>query len=619
MSQSPTTSLVISVAMETHVGRQRQQNQDAIGQLVPTDPDVQEALGQIFVLADGVGGLQGGDLASQYAVSTIIRSYYEQPEGDPPDRLARAIAEANNVIYDEGQSQEAPTTMATTVVVAVVRDRDLVIGSVGDSPAYLVRDARPRKLTLDHTVASLPPDEQAALPDGDAAGPMLVRALGVAPSVKVDIITGRVRDGDCVVLCSDGLTRYVIPEEIERAVATQPVLSAAKSLVETANERGGADNVSVIVLRLADESLALLPPLDDPLLGWGRSRRSEQAERPRLRESKVRIGSQAAPGTPAAEPLDNPLRDLWQFVRGNTVLTGVGMAALLVLFVIIMFVIAGVGGDDEDSPDTRAAATQAAQRTATATLIHGITAQAAAAQTSDAIQEATAAEIARRTLTPPTPPPTSGPQMPDGVWFKVLDGDPIPTYEQSDLGSRTLTALVAGENYRVLQVVHDQKNGPWYEVVDNLGQEVRWVNGPSLHKRIVLIDLAGNPLPPNEQPLDVPPSGDMPPATISARETPALDGTPGTPPITPSAAATARPAIAYGVESWADGELVATKTALDLCRIPDITACTMGAVEQGEVGAIVDGPTPAGEHWWWKVEYDDGRSGWIAQVLLTTP
>ena len=108
MSQTPTTSLVVSVAMDTHIGRKRQQNQDAIGHLVPTDPVVLDELGQIFVLADGVGGLKGGDLASQYAVSTIIASYYEQPEGDPSDRLARAIAEANNVIHDEGQSQETP-------------------------------------------------------------------------------------------------------------------------------------------------------------------------------------------------------------------------------------------------------------------------------------------------------------------------------------------------------------------------------------------------------------------------------------------------------------------------------------------------------------------------------
>jgi serine/threonine protein phosphatase PrpC len=163
MSQSPAPSLVVNVAMETHIGRQRQQNQDAIGHLVPPDPAVLDELGQIFVLADGVGGLKGGDLASQYALSTIISSYYDQPEGTPADRLARAIAEANNIIYDEGQAQDTP--MATTIVAAVVRGHDLIIGSVGDSPAFLIREGRPRKLTLDHTVAALseiPPETESA-------------------------------------------------------------------------------------------------------------------------------------------------------------------------------------------------------------------------------------------------------------------------------------------------------------------------------------------------------------------------------------------------------------------------------------------------------------------------
>ena len=165
MSQPPSLMPVVVVAMDTDIGRRRKQNQDAIGHMVPPDPDVLARLGQIFVLADGVGGLSGGDLASQYAVSTIISSYYDQEEGDPAERLARAIAEANNLIYAEGQGQETPSIMATTVVTAVLRGRELVIGSVGDSPAYLMRDARARKLTLDHTVESMQREAGTPLPE----------------------------------------------------------------------------------------------------------------------------------------------------------------------------------------------------------------------------------------------------------------------------------------------------------------------------------------------------------------------------------------------------------------------------------------------------------------------
>ncbi len=608
MSQSPTPSLVVSVAMETHIGRQRQQNQDAIGHLVPPDPAVLDELGEIFVLADGVGGLKGGDLASQYALSTIISSYYDQPEGSPADRLARAIAEANNVIYDEGQAQE--TTMATTIVAAVIHDRELVIGSVGDSPAYLIREGRPRKLTLDHTMAAL----NETPPEDESSGRKLVRALGVAASVKVDIITGRVREGDCVVLCSDGLTRYVLPEEIEHTITDLPVENAAKALIEMANERGGADNISVIVLRLADEEVAQLPALDDPMLGWGRPRRTE---RTRVQTPTARVGSRIKPPDQKAEPVDNPLRDLWLFLRGNTVLTAAGMTVLLVIFVIIMLVIASSGGGDKSSEN--AAATESVQRTATAVLVSEITAEAAAAQTADAIQAATAAQAARLTLTPPTPVPTSGPQMPEGVWFRVLDGDPIPAF--SEVNGPGATALEAGATYRVMAVDHDAKNGPWYRVVDNLGQETRWVDGPSLHQRIVVIDASGNPLPPEQQPLDVPPPDNLPRTTATAQVTPApftgTPATPGTPPtnlLTPSA--TARPSIPYGEESWIAGSRVTTKDALDLCRVPDITACDMGSVTAGETGTVLEGPVPAGDHWWWKVEFEDGRTGWIAQVLL---
>ena len=145
---------------------------------MPPDPELAARLGQIFVLADGVGGLSGGDLASQYAVSTIISVYYEQEEGEPPERLARAIAEANNLIFAESQGQERPTIMATTVVAAVLRDDELIIGSVGDSPAYLMRDADVRMLTIDHTAEVLERETVSAVDAADPAARKLARALG---------------------------------------------------------------------------------------------------------------------------------------------------------------------------------------------------------------------------------------------------------------------------------------------------------------------------------------------------------------------------------------------------------------------------------------------------------
>ena len=383
----------------------------------------------------------------------------------------------------------------------------------------------------------------------------------------------------------------------------------ARTLIETANERGGADNISVIVLRLAEDQLAVLPPLDDPMLGWGRPRRALRA---RTTPADKQTGPAVRP--PDTEPADNPLADLWRLMRGNTVLTGIGMAVLLVIFAVIMLAIAQFGDDGESGEEHNPAAvsTELVQRTATATLIVGLTAHAAEAQTQDAIQAATAAEIVRRTLTPPTPIPTSGPQMTSGIWFRVLSGDPIPAYEQPDPASAGATALETNSNYRVTAVNNERKAGPWYQVVDNLGQEVRWVSGPSLHQRIVAIDPTGSPLPDDQQPLDVPPP-DL--SGVEPTETPISDIT-----GTPAASVTPLPPdIAYGEEQWSEGDEVVTKTALDLCGVPDVTVCDTGQVDAGETGTIVEGPIPAGEHWWWKVEFGEGRSGWVAQVLLGVP
>lgn len=618
-------TLEVKADMATDPGRHRRQNQDAIGQLVPSDPGVLEQLGQIFVLADGVGGLEGGDLASQYAVSTIISSYYEQEEGAPPERLARAIAEANNVIYAEGHEREGQRVMATTVVAAVVRGDELVIGSVGDSPAYLMREAQPRKLTLDHTLESLRREAGKPLPKGDPSGEKLVRALGSMASVKVDIISGRVRHGDHVILCSDGLTRYVSAQEIESTIATLPIQRTAHTLINLANTRGGSDNVSVIVLRIVDETAterlyetdealespegdALqdhAEPFDDDLLpGRARSRVAQ-------RRAAIEAGMSA-----------EPLAALWDYLRGNRVVAGLTMSVLLVVFVVIMLVVFSAGDDNPNTPAVPpTTAMPAADRTATADQIYAATQRAMAVGTNDAIQAATAAEIARQTLAPPSPVPTGGPMLEDGIWFKVLPGDSIPTYTDPAAQSDSLADLEAGQTYRVTAVDRDAAAGPWYRVIDAFGVQGRWVSGPSLHARITAVDTSGNPLPSDQQPLDVPVPGverPTPTPRFSPTPLPTMPGTPGTP-ATALPTPSPTPTIAYGVEAWSGGSAVTMKTALDLCQTPDILHCDAGTVDAGELGSVVSGPVAGGEHWWWEIEFPDGRRGWIAQVLLAAP
>ncbi len=607
MSQPSAAPLVVSVAMHTDVGKQREQNQDAIGHLIPEDPLVLGRLGQLFVLADADESLARSDLASQYAVSTILSSYYEQEQGAPPERLARAIAEANNVIYAE--AQESGAAMAATVIGVVIRGHDLILGTVGDSPVYLIRDGAPRRLTPELPARALL-SESAFGEEGEPA-----LALGISRSAQVDIITGRVRAGDTVVLCSDSLARYVTPQEMAQTVIKLPAEQAAEALVALANERDGADDISVIVLCLSeDDDLARLPRIPDPMEAWGVPRRPERA----------RPAEAAAPAAPGAQAVASLLGGVYRLLRGNTVLTGASMAVALVLFVLLMLAISSLGGDEDTTP--KATPIPPAALTQTVTVGQQMTAQAVAQATSDAALAATSAEAARLTLTPPTPVPTSGPQMEAGLWFKVLPGDPIPAFDAPSLRAERLTDLEPGSNYRVSNVNRGADAGPWYQVVDNLGEEIRWANGPSLHARIVVVDDAGNPLPDEAQPLDVPPPGPdgapVPTRTpaVTATPRPTQSGTPGTPvppPLTPTS--TTRPSIAYGVEAWNVGTMVVLRADLDLCRIPDVMACDAGSAAEGEIGAIIQGPVPAGEHWWWEVEFQDGRAGWVAQVLLGIP
>lgn len=641
MSQTPSLLLDVSVAMDTDPGRKRKGNQDAIGQMIPADPAVLARLGQLFVLADGVGGLSGGDLAAQYAVSTIISSYYEQEKGDPPDRLARAIAEANQVIYAEGQDQETPRTIATTVVAAVIRGRELIVGSVGDSPAFLMRDANPRKLTMDHTVETMRREAGQPLEEDEPGGRKLVRVLGSGPSVKVDIISGPVRDGDCVVLCSDGLTRYLSPEEIEQTVATLSPARAVRGLIQLANERGGADNISVIVLRLSDEEGsgtargAAPAALDD----WGAAARVEAASgtaaeaeggngvtgaraRRQAREIRRQRGATA----------DNPLTELWQLLRGNAFTTLAALVILLVVFVVIMMLVANIGGDDEpDVPGAAPGVTEEMVRgdddegTSTVQPVAAATAQAQAMQTTDALQVAEANRAATSAALTLTPAPPSGPQMVKDMWFRVLEGDPVPAFADARIDAAEATPLEAGEAYLIQEVDAEAPSGPWYWVVDNLGAELRWVNGPSLHQRVLAISSSGEALPEDQQPPDIAPR-DAARVTPDALPLPAVEGTEpsGTAEALDASEATeaapgeeaATETIPYPAELWESGVAVVVKEDLELRDIPSLLGSETSTAAAGETATISAGPVAADAHWWWQIRFEDGRIGWIAQPLL---
>lgn len=209
-----------------------------------------------LVLADGMGGYRGGDVAATLAVSHVLDRLQHDAEAnmdaDVEAALLRsAVAEANMAIRTAAGLHHELAGMGATVVVALFRRHQLVHAHVGDSRVYRFRAGRLEQLTLDHTVLQEQIDAGMMDPETGRKLPyrgLLTRGLGVADDVLPDVGVHAVADGDRILLCSDGLTDMLEDGEIEALMgATGTPEALAESLIEAANDRGGRDNVSVIV------------------------------------------------------------------------------------------------------------------------------------------------------------------------------------------------------------------------------------------------------------------------------------------------------------------------------------------------------------------------------------
>jgi serine/threonine protein phosphatase PrpC len=252
MSQAKAPPALNTSAL-TDPGRRRTANQDWWGQVVPSDRRILAQKGALFVVADGMGGRVGGEVASRLAVQYLLQAYYRDPSRQLEQSLARALQVANRQVYSYGYHYPAYRGMATTLVAAVVRGQELVVAHVGDSRAYLARAGRTWPLTSDHSwVAEMV--ARGALSPADAARHpyrhVITRSIGARPDVQVDVRRLRVSPGDTLVLCTDGLSDLVTPAEIGWVAATSAPQHATRRLVELANQRGGGDNVSALVVRL---------------------------------------------------------------------------------------------------------------------------------------------------------------------------------------------------------------------------------------------------------------------------------------------------------------------------------------------------------------------------------
>ncbi len=238
----------------TDTGLQRRANEDS---LLARSP--------LFVVADGMGGAQAGEVASKIAVEAFGAGLGDAPE---PERslAARALA-ANARIHELSHSNAEQAGMGTTLTAAYVAPQEIAIAHVGDSRAYCLRDGELTRLTNDHSLVDelvrqgkITPEEAADHPQRS----VITRALGPEPAVEIDTLSYQARAGDVYLLCSDGLTT-MIPEarvaEILRA--HQRLRDAGEGLIAAANDAGGRDNITVVLFRLEDPSLSI-PPAPSP-------------------------------------------------------------------------------------------------------------------------------------------------------------------------------------------------------------------------------------------------------------------------------------------------------------------------------------------------------------------
>ena len=210
----------------------------------------------LLVVADGMGGANGGEVASRMAVESVVRTFFGEPAAEPGDTLQHAIETANHVIWERSRESPDLSGMGTTCTAVVLDDHGLSFAHVGDSRAYLARGSGLRQLTSDHSLLAELLSQHRITPESaktDVRRNVVTRSVGIGPHVRVD--AGRLdtplTPGDTVLLCSDGLHGVVADDEIAGVATSLPPADACRELIRLANERGGPDNITVVIARAA--------------------------------------------------------------------------------------------------------------------------------------------------------------------------------------------------------------------------------------------------------------------------------------------------------------------------------------------------------------------------------
>ncbi len=245
----------IEVSSQSDLGCQRSNNEDSFGYWEPEDDQQFLRKGRLAVVADGMGGYEGGQEASRLAVETLVAVYRDFGGDDPQQALVVALQAAHENVRQYSFAHPELRGMGTTCTAAAIVQNALYYVHVGDTRLYLIRDGQITRVTRDHSYVArlvesglISPEEAENHPQRN----ILTAALGTNPDLIMDS-PGRpepLRAKDVLVICSDGLWGQVHDSEILETVANQSAEQAGRKLIDLARERGGPDNITVQILRL---------------------------------------------------------------------------------------------------------------------------------------------------------------------------------------------------------------------------------------------------------------------------------------------------------------------------------------------------------------------------------
>ena len=283
MGRTPRVGAALKMGAKTDLGRIRENNEDKFDFFEPEDPAVLATKGAFYAVADGMGGHSAGQIACELALKTVIGAYYADPSADIEAGLRGAVERANALIFDTALAIPDRQGMGTTLTAAVVREDRLSVVQVGDSRAYLLRGGALTQLTEDHSWVA----EQVRLGGMTLAEAsvspfrnIITRSIGTAATVEPDVFAHDLQPGDTLLLCSDGLSGHLEPDEMAAILAARGPSAAALALVDAANERGGRDNITALVLSVRALTPAeSAPDAPAPAPAGGKDAKEDKAPR----------------------------------------------------------------------------------------------------------------------------------------------------------------------------------------------------------------------------------------------------------------------------------------------------------------------------------------------------